>query len=79
MITGVQLRAARSALHWTTKQLAEFSGVSLSTLKRIEKFDGIPDTRSSTLANVQKTFEAAGIEFIGTAEDRPGIRISRNS
>jgi len=27
------------------------------------------------LAKIRSAFEAAGIEFIGTPEDRPGIRI----
>jgi hypothetical protein len=34
MITGVQIRAARAALRWTIKELAEKSGLGLRTIKR---------------------------------------------
>jgi hypothetical protein len=42
---------------------------------RLEQSHGVPPSRSSTLLEIQKTFEAAGIEFIGTPEDGPGIRL----
>lgn len=77
MITGTQIRAARFALRMSAQQLANASGVSLPTIQRFEKTDGIPPSRSSTLADVQKALEAAGIEFIGTPEDGPGIRLHR--
>jgi hypothetical protein len=44
---------------------------------RFEQTDRIPPNRSSTLLEVQKALEAAGIEFIGTPDDGPGIRIRR--
>jgi predicted transcriptional regulator len=74
MILGLQIRAARAALGWSIEKLAEKSGVSGRTIKRFEVFDGIPPSRSSTLFDVQAAFEAAGIEFIGTPDDGPGIR-----
>jgi transcriptional regulator with XRE-family HTH domain len=74
MITGVQIRAARASLRWTIDELAEKSGLGVRTIKRFEAFDGIPPSRTSTLAELKKTFETAGIEFIGTPEDGPGIR-----
>jgi transcriptional regulator with XRE-family HTH domain len=76
MISGAQIRAARAALAWSAQELSDCSGVSLRTLLRFEQVDGVPPSRSSTLIDVQKALEAAGIEFIGTPEDRPGIRIS---
>jgi hypothetical protein len=47
----------------------------MKTIARFEQVDGIPPSHSSTLAEVQKALEAAGIEFIGTPEDGPGIRV----
>jgi transcriptional regulator with XRE-family HTH domain len=76
MITGLQIRSARAALGWSAKLLAEKSGVGLRTLMRIESVDGVPHSHSTTLLDLQSTLEAAGIEFIGTPEDRPGIRIN---
>jgi hypothetical protein len=55
--------------------LAERSGVSLPTIHRFEAVDGVPPSRSSTLLDVKAALEAAGIEFIGTAEEGPGIRL----
>jgi predicted transcriptional regulator len=74
MLTGFQIRAARAGLRITAKELAERAGVSLPTIQRFETVDGVPPSRSSTLLDVKATLEAAGIEFIGTAEEGPGIR-----
>ena len=77
MITGAQIRSARSALRWTTEQLAERAGVTARTIKRFEATDKVPPSRSETLISVRAALEAAGIEFIGSPDDRPGIRFSR--
>jgi len=74
MITGIQIRAARAVLRWSIKDLAAKSGISVPTIFRLEQEDGIPSSRSHTLADLKATFETAGIEFIGTPEDRPGVR-----
>ena len=74
MILGIQIRAARAALGWSIERMAEKSGVSGRTIKRFESFNGVPPSRSSTLYDIQTALEAAGIEFIGTPEDGPGIR-----
>jgi transcriptional regulator with XRE-family HTH domain len=76
MITGSQIRAARAALGWSAEFLSEQSGISLRTLIRFEGADGVPPSRSQTLAIVMQTLQAAGIEFIGAPDDRPGIRIA---
>jgi len=76
MITGVQIRSARSALRWSVHDLADSSGVSIQSIKRFEVTDGIPPSHSSTLLKIKSALEAAGIEFIGTPTDRPGIRVS---
>jgi len=41
--------------------------------------DEVPPSRSGTLFEVQKALEAAGVEFIGSPNDRPGIRVSTQS
>lgn len=76
MLTGSQIRAARAALNITARELAERAGVSLPTIQRFEGVDDVPPSRSSTLLDVRAAFEVAGIEFIGTSTDRPGIRVS---
>ena len=79
MITGVQVRIARTAVRWTAEDLAENSGVGARTIKRIEKTAGLPDSTISTMSKLKTTLESAGIEFIGTPDDGPGIRIRTTS
>jgi transcriptional regulator with XRE-family HTH domain len=79
MLTGLQIRAARAALNITAKELAERAGISLPTIQRFESVDDVPPSRSSTLIQVQAVLEAAGVEFIGSPNDRPGIRVSTPS
>ncbi len=75
MITGVQIRAARAAVGWSIEQLAKMSGVSGRTIKRYEALEGIPASRTTSLIDIKAALEAAGIEFIGTPDDSPGIRM----
>lgn len=75
MLSGVQIKMARSALDWTLKDLADACGISEKTVRRLESETTIQSTTVKTLAMVQTTLEAAGIEFIGSPGDRPGVRI----
>jgi transcriptional regulator with XRE-family HTH domain len=75
MITAAQIRSARAALRWSAAELATRAGVGLQTIKRFEAADGVPPSRSSTLLDVRTALEAAGIEFIGTPDHNPGIRV----
>ena len=79
MVTGAQIRSARAALAWTAQELADRAGVSMKTIVRLETVDGVPPSRSETLNDIQMAFESAGIEFIGSPTDGPGIRIRRRS
>ena len=74
MITSDQIRAARALLRWSGKDLAEKTGLGFSTLMRLEVLDGVPSAQAKTLENIQKAFEKAGIEFIGTPDEGAGVR-----
>jgi transcriptional regulator with XRE-family HTH domain len=74
MITSAQIRAARAMLDWSRKDLAEQSGLSFASMMRLESFDGVPSSNFKTLDSIQKAFEKAGIEFIGTPESGAGVR-----
>lgn len=74
-ITGSQIRAARGALNWSVKELADLSGVGTATIVRYETVSGVPKSRKDNLIFIRKVLEAAGIEFIGSPEDGPGVRI----
>jgi len=74
-ITAEQIKAARAALGWKINEVAEQTGIGSATLKRYEASCGVPKSRKGHLNLLKDHFEAAGIEFIGTPDDRPGIRI----
>ena len=76
MITSAQIRAARALLDWSRDVLSKKSGVGISALMRLESAVGIPSGNIKTFEAVQTAFEKAGIEFIGTPDDRPGVRLN---
>ena len=75
MITSSQIRAARAMLNWSREELAKNSGVGISALMRFEGAEKIPRGNIKTFELIQAAFEKAGIEFIGTPEDAPGVRL----
>jgi len=75
MISTGQVRAARAMLRWRAQDLADASGVGVATIRRMEVLDGVPSGQIRSLAAIQSALEAAGVEFIGTADDRPGVRL----
>ena len=70
---------ARSALGWSTQKLSDESGVSARTLNRIETDEGFLSATTANLKLVEMTFKAAGIEFIGDADDGSGVRLWSSS
>ena len=75
MITGAQVRAAKALIRWSGSDLAEKANVGLSSIRRIEAFEGVPESSVKVLNAIQKALEAAGVEFLGTPEDGPGVRL----
>ena len=74
MITSDQIRAARALLRWSGKDLAEKTGLGFSTLMRLEVLEGVPTAQAKTLETIQKAFEKAGIELLGSPEEGAGVR-----
>jgi DNA-binding transcriptional regulator YiaG len=77
MISSGQIRAARALLAISSKELAQMSGVGWATIRRFEKHEGAPPSRSGTLERVKAALEGQGIEFLGDAETAPGVRLHR--
>jgi len=75
LITSSQIKAARSLLGWTARELAEKSGIGFSTMIRLEASDGVPSSNVKTLDSIKKSLEKAGIQFIGAPDDGPGVRL----
>ncbi len=76
MITSEQIRAARSMLRITVAELSVKSGVGIATIKRIEAHNGIPPANARTLDLLNRALTNAGIEFVGSPDDRPGVRLA---
>ena len=73
MFTARQMKAARSLLGWNQPKLAEASGVSLQTIKRMELYAGRVGGHARNIYAVLDAFELAGIEFLDG--DAPGVRL----
>lgn len=79
MVTVQQLQMARAALGWSLDVLGEKSGVSSRTIRRIESEGGLEKATTANLKLIKQTLEQAGIEFIGSVDDGPGVRLWKQS
>lgn len=72
-----QLRAARGLIRWSQAELAERSGVSVPTIKRIEAVDGEITANKTTLNALESALVAAGVVFFGEGEtaEGPGVAL----
>jgi len=78
MIDAKQIRAARALLEWSQPELAQHSGLSLTTIRRMED-SSIGPSRSSAgnVTTLQRTLEAAGIIFIPENGGGSGVRVDK--
>ncbi len=72
MLTGAQIRAARSLIGWSATKLAAQAGISYPTVQRAESVDGIPRLTAPNLFAIQRALEAAGVVFLDEHEQRDG-------
>ena len=72
-VISLQIRAARGLLGWSGQDLANASGVGLSTLRRLESDSGSVQTNVSTVVALAAALEQAGIEFTGDPQVNPGV------
>ena len=75
LITSDQIRAARALLRWAADDLASASKIGVATIRRFEMQEGVPSGTVRILDALKSTLEAAGVEFLGTPEDGPGVRL----
>jgi hypothetical protein len=45
----------------------------------MEVMEGVPSGHVRTLQSLQAALEAAGVEFIGSPEDAPGVRLRKKT
>lgn len=70
-----QVKAARALLRWSQNDLAEKSGVSIPTVKRLEAATGEIGGRADTIAAIRSALESAGVEFIAENGGGAGVRL----
>lgn len=70
----MQIRAARALIDWSQGDLAEKSGLALATIKRMEKL-GPGRSSVDNAQAVQAALEAAGVLFIASNGNGPGVRL----
>jgi transcriptional regulator with XRE-family HTH domain len=70
MLLAGQIRAARALLDWSQQHLADESGVSLATIRRIESDRGPDRSTAPNRDAIQRALEKGGVIF--TAKDSGG-------
>ena len=79
MLTAAQIRAARALLRWSAQKLADDSGVSWTTIQRMESAEDVPSATVRSLKAIQDTLDNAGVVFIDEDEDLgPGVRLRKS-
>lgn len=71
--TGAQIRAARSILRMSVRDLHDATGVAIGTIRRIEDIDGISYEDRQTSAILRATMEKRGVMFIFPPGLKPAV------
>lgn len=79
IVTGEQLRGARAMARIEQGDLAHKAGVSVDTIKRLERTVGPISANVNTMASIVQALEAAGVEFIAENGGGPGVRLLRKA
>ncbi len=64
-------------LRWEQRDLAEASGVSLPSIKRLETQPGPLSAQERTLTELRRALEKAGVEFIAENGGGAGVRMKK--
>ena len=77
MILIEQIRAARGLLGWSQTDLAGKAGLSLPTIKRMEREAGGLVVSEDAKERVRTALEKAGVEFIAENGGGAGVRLRK--
>ncbi len=77
MLKPIQIRAGRSLLRWSARELAKRAGLHITTIQRIERSRGKLLGHAATIERIRRALESAGVEFLDSDDDGagPGVRI----
>lgn len=76
-VSPQQIKAARLLLDWTPERLADEAGVAVGAVSVVEGDDSA--ISADDMSIVASALEAAGIEFIGSAEGGPGVTLRKDA
>ena len=79
MISSKQIKAARMLLGWKGQDLADKSGVGVTTLRRYETQEGIPKANASVIKAIKDCLESEGIVFSGDPVKSPGVSLNQKN
>ena len=74
MITAEQIRAGRALARLDQSVLARLAGISVETVKRLERLRGPISANTSTEAAIRRVFSEMGIAFIDENGGGFGVR-----
>lgn len=74
VLTGEQIRAGRAFARLDQARLAQIAGISLETVKRLERIQGPVDATTRTVGAIVAAFQHVGIEFEVSADGEFGVR-----
>ncbi|RWY85157.1 XRE family transcriptional regulator [Rhizobium leguminosarum] len=74
-VTGRQLAAARTLAQMSQAEVAKAANVSVPTLKRMEGASGAVPGMTNNVAAVVRALEDAGVMFIPSNGNGPGVRL----
>jgi transcriptional regulator with XRE-family HTH domain len=77
MLTGEQIRAARALARMDQIKLAAAAGLSLPTIKRLEKMEGPISANTNTETALRRAFGDHGVIFIDENGEGPGVRLRK--
>jgi len=76
LLTGEQIRAGRAFLRLEQTELALAAGVSLETVKRLERMRGPVEANTRTVTALAQAFHRRGIVFDLNLGAGPGLRLT---
>jgi transcriptional regulator with XRE-family HTH domain len=76
LLTGEQIRAARAMARIEQVELARRAGISLETVKRLERMRGHVEANTRTIASITDAFAALGVVFDLDVGQGPGLRLA---
>ena len=79
VLTGEQLRGARAMARIEQGDLATRAGVSVDTIKRLERISGPVSANTLTIDAIRRALEAAGVEFIPENGGGAGVRLRKTA